>query len=377
MHRRLLDAWGDPRALPSTDRYAWQWITHHLVGAGRQNLLSNLLLDPQWMEHRLVVATVEALLADFDFIPDEQPHRSIREAIRMSATTLAADNSQLAAHLRGRLLSASLPGLAPLLDRSGRLPGPRLVPLRASLRVPPSAAPDTVLGHDSEVVVLTTADHGRVVVSGSGDGVLKVWDVRSGALLRTISDDRVDADPSPHPWDDQRLPTWGGGRGPLLAGFAGSRHVVASAGRRLTVWDLDSGARLRVLEAPGETLVTALAVTPNGRYVVSAPGGSLRVWDQETGAVRSGQGNRITTLALAGNNCFVSGSSHLGMGPLGRKSLQANALRVWDPATGRQIRTLEGHPCGVNALVFNGQLVAPHRTPACTCSRTRVLGCGT
>jgi len=232
--------------------------------------------------------------------------------------------------------------------------------------VPPSAASDGVLGHESTVVGLAAADGGRVVVSGSGDGVLKVWDVRSGALLRTISDDRADADPPPTPWESPRLPTWGGERGPLLAGFAGSRQVVASAGSRLSVWDLDRGTRLHVLDdkpSRGEH-AGALATTADGRYVVSTPGGSLRIWDQETGTVRWVAGNRVTTLAFAGSDRVISGSSHLDTGQYGQY-LRSNALRVWDLATGQQIRTLEGRPCGVNALTAtsDGRFVASAPNP--------------
>ena len=248
LHRRLLDAWGDPRAVPPSDRYAWQWITHHLARAGREDLLVDSLLDPAWLERRLAAVTVEALLADFDLIADEEPHRSVREAIRMSERTLASDATQLAGQLRGRLLGASSSSLAAMLDASARPSGPGLVPLRASLRPPPSLETTAMRGHDTPVVALAAVDGGRLIVSGSGDRVLKVWDVNSGALVRTIDDDRVDADPPPQPWEPRGLPTWGGARGSLLAGFTASRRVVASAGHRLTIWDVERGARLRVFE---------------------------------------------------------------------------------------------------------------------------------
>ncbi len=365
LHRRLLDAWGELRALPENDRYAWRWVVYHLVAAGQEDLLRDLLLDPAWLERRLAAVTVEALLADFDLVPDEQPYQSLREAMRMSQRALAADPRQLSGQLRGRLLSTRIPALAPILDRAAWMAGPRLVPLRASLRVPPDTAPDPMPHHESPVVALAVADNGRAVVSGSGDGVLKVWDVRSGALLRTISDDRLDPDRPAAPWTPTTLPTWGGERGPLLAGFIQSRHVVASARGRLTVWDLDRGTRHRVLGDPPKRSAdtnrpgsadtsrpaTALGVTPDGRYVVSASWW-LQIWDQKTGAVRSVATNHVTALALADSRRAVTGSSGLDIGNRHdvESVLSGNALRVWDLVTGTQIRTLEGHRCGVNAL---------------------------
>ncbi len=374
LHGRLLDAWGDPRTLPTADGYAWRWIVHHLVGAGRTDAMAELLLDPQWLEHRLAAVAVKALLGDFTHVPDHEPHRSVRETVRMSRRALAADPRQLTGQLRGRLLSARVRGLAPVLDLAGRLPGPRLVPVRASLRVPPDVlfddpAPDTAR-HDAPVVGLAAADGGRVAVSASGDGVLKVWDVATGALLRTIDDDRVDADPRPSPWDPPRPPTWGRRRGPLLAGFAGGRQAVTFADGRLTVWDLDAGTRLRDLADAGPTYGSeygatpegGLTVTPDGRYVVLARD-SLVAWDQETGHVRTVAANRATTVALCGDRRVVTGSSHLN--PAYGEAVPANALRVFDVETGNLIHMLLGHPCGVNALAVtgDGRLVASAPNP--------------
>lgn len=370
LHRRLLDAWGDPHHLPADDGYAWRWVVHHLVGAGRTDAMRDLLLDPQWLEHRLAAVNVEALLGDFTHAPDAEPHRTVRETLRRSERVLAADARQLAGQLRGRLLSARVPGLAPVLDRAGRLPGPRLVPVRASLRVPADVPHDVAI-HDSPVVGLAAADGGRVAVSASADGVLKVWDVATGALLRTIDDERVDADPPPSPWEMRRPPTWGGRRGPLLAGFPGSRHVVTFAGGRLTVWELDDGTRLRELPdagAPhgyddGAVPAGGLAVTPDGRRVVLARD-SVVVWDQETGEVRTAAANRATTLALSGNRRVVTGSSHLNAA-YGPEAVPANALLVFDLDTGRRVGCLVGHPCGVNALAVSadGRLVASAPNP--------------
>jgi WD40 repeat protein len=139
---------------------------------------------------------------------------------------------------------------------------------------------------------------------------------------------------------------------------------------RLTVWDLDSGTRVRELadagwsEAYDDGAVPrgGLAVTPDGRFVVLARN-SLVVWDQETGEVRTIAANRATTFALLGERRVVTGSWHLEFAR--EEAVRANALLVFDLDTGSRLRSLMGHPCGVNALAVSadGQLVASAPNP--------------
>ena len=59
--------------------------------------------------------------------------------------------------------------------------------------------------------------------------------------------------------------------------------MSASAGGTLRLWDLKSGQLLRTLEDHADP-VNAVAVTPDGRRAISASSDhTLRVWDVETG----------------------------------------------------------------------------------------------
>ena len=83
-------AWGDLRRLP--DLYAWRWIAHHLVEAGRKAELRRLLLDLDWLRAKLAAtADARALLSDFRYFEDDPTALLVQSAIRLSMPALAAD----------------------------------------------------------------------------------------------------------------------------------------------------------------------------------------------------------------------------------------------------------------------------------------------
>ena len=351
LHRRLVAAWGDLQTLPDDDHYAWQWVAYHLAGAGEGERLHGPLLDPAWMERRLKATNVDTLLGDYDLLADGPAHGLVREALQLSASTLAADRTQLPGQLRGRLLSVNLPEIQALLAQAAELGFPRIVPLTASLIAPRSAGYAEPSGHQTTVQSLATADRGRLVVSSSADGTLKVWDRSSGSLLRTIEDEQHDVDLAAE---------WGGQV--LLAGFDDRPEVVSSSSDRLNVWNLATGTRVRVLDndearrtsptgyvAP----VAALKVTPDGRRIIFAVGDELRVWNLDSGGLLAWRAGRTTQLGLAGNDLVVSGSSYLAAGSTDEQlTLEWNALMVWDLDTGQLRRRLEGHRCGICAMTI-------------------------
>ena len=104
----------------------------------------------------------------------------------------------------------------------------------------------------------------RYAVSGSYDKTLRLWDLESGELLRTLEDhtDHVQA---------------------VAVTPDGARAVSGSMDKTLKLWDLESGMLLHTMK--GHTgPVWAVAVTPNGTHAVSASWGkTLKLWDLQSG----------------------------------------------------------------------------------------------
>ncbi|MBI4615840.1 MAG: protein kinase, partial [Planctomycetes bacterium] len=142
---------------------------------------------------------------------------------------------------------------------------------------------------------------GRLAVSGSGDGTLRVWDVATGRCLRTLAG---------HRW------------GVCAVSLTPDGRLAVSGGcdKTLWVWDVATGRCLRTLEGhTGE--VNDVSLTPDGRLAVSGSGDkTLRVWDVSTGqclGTLEGHTDGVTAVSLT---------------PDGRLAVSGSAdktLRVW------------------------------------------------
>src|SRR5262249_9274936 len=107
----------------------------------------------------------------------------------------------------------------------------------------------TFAGHKDRVGAVALTPDGRHALSGSYDGVLRLWDLTTGQLLRSF------AGP-------------GGGVGAAAVTPDGRHALSGSYDHTLRLWDLMTGQLLRTF-AGHELWVTAVAVTPDGRHALS------------------------------------------------------------------------------------------------------------
>jgi WD40 repeat protein len=105
----------------------------------------------------------------------------------------------------------------------------------------------TLKGHRTDIHAVAFSPDGSLLASGGIDPTVKIWDVKSGTLIRSLQS----------------------GEGVMDVIFSPDGTLVASAGSDGTVklWDVASGNLLKTLRHPDELM--AVAFSPDGTLLVS------------------------------------------------------------------------------------------------------------
>jgi len=189
----------------------------------------------------------------------------------------------------------------------------------------PSAVVMTLTGHQGPVRACACSKDGRRILSGSGDGTLKLWDSTTGAELLMLE----------------------GHSGPVTAcAFSPNEKTVLSSSEdgTLKLWRIGSANELATLSGHSGP-VRACAFSHRGDQIVSAGDDqSLKLWDPLTGAelrTLTGHGGEVLSCAFSPDDAIiVSGSAD-------------RTVKLWEAATGNLLFTLEEHHGPVRACAFS------------------------
>jgi len=194
-----------------------------------------------------------------------------------------------------------------------------------------------VEAHGGPVGRLALTSDGRTLVSWGEEGVLKVWDVAAGTLVRSI--------PVPKDRDLPETVT------ALAVAPVGSLAAVGfelppyEGGWKvgLVVFDLAAGREVRRMEV--DQSVGGLAFSPDGtRLVVGCAGGAMRVYDtatwemQEKGAERDSAINALAFLP-DGNRLAVAYGKHGAAKGVRMLDLEQDTV-LWDSSTEHIVHAL-------------------------------------
>jgi RNA polymerase sigma factor (sigma-70 family) len=180
-------------------------------------------------------------------------------------------------------------------------------------------------------VALAFTPDGRVLVSHSGSGIVRLEEVATGAeLLRHQFPGDVTGD---------------------LALSADGKVIAVATGwnsRKVFVWEWQAGQEPREIKATPRGALS-VAFSPDGKTLATGRGGQegVRLWEVASGRLlRRLLGNRTGWDRI-----------RVGFSPDGRylagTSSQQNALILWDTKTGKEVRRMAGGRSGVAAFAFS------------------------
>ncbi|MCP2727082.1 WD40 repeat domain-containing protein [Limnofasciculus baicalensis] len=123
----------------------------------------------------------------------------------------------------------------------------------------------TITNHPSASVIAISADS-RTLVSGGDDKAIKVWDIATGKLQKTLQSDS--------------------GKVLSLAISHDGKTVVSGSGDRMVrVWNITTGKRQAIFKGHDND-VTSIAISEDGKTIASGSWGLIEVWDLATGKLK-------------------------------------------------------------------------------------------
>jgi WD40 repeat protein len=244
-----------------------------------------------------------------------------------------------------------------------------------------TAEPEAILqlAHVGPVQAVAFSPNGLLVASGGDDGAVKIWEARSGTILRSLTGHArgvTDVIFSPDgtllltAGRDRYARLWNVSTGALnrtlgrhteyltALAYAPDGKTAATAGGgagdgrpsdEVAVWDLSTGARLRTIDTPER--VHSLSYTADGTSLYSAGGkvqngkstAFVRSWDVKTGKERTAfraDGPTIESLTISPGATIAAGGAADG------------TLWIWDLAGGQLRQRLAAHARTINAVAF-------------------------
>jgi COMPASS component SWD3 len=199
------------------------------------------------------------------------------------------------------------------------------------------------VGHHNYVYQIAFAPKGNILVSGSYDEAVFLWDVRRARVMRSLP---AHSDP--------------------VAGIDvvhdGTLIVSCALDGLVRVWDTHSGQCLRTLVHEDNPPATCVKFSPNGKYILAwTLDGCVRMWNYvESRVVKTFQGHVNKKYSLSG--CFgFYGPPDVKYSPplcFAVSGSEDGAILCWDLVSKKILQRIEGHTdvvLGVHSGKLNGK----------------------
>ncbi len=175
----------------------------------------------------------------------------------------------------------------------------------------------TLRAHDHHLSSVDVSDDGRIAVTAGSDRTARLWDLESGACIRVLDGH------SHHTVESVRLSSDG-------------RYVLSGCqDGTVRLWRADDGECLRVMDGHRYGVLW-LRFSPDGRSaLVGAGANMIRFWDLESGRLPM-------TLEAERAQADTAGATD-GERLVAHRGYTANSVQLWDLDSGEGLLTLRGH----------------------------------
>ncbi|GAX43692.1 WD repeat protein with Ser/Thr protein kinase motif [Tolypothrix sp. NIES-4075] len=195
-----------------------------------------------------------------------------------------------------------------------------------------SDQPSTLKGHSSDVNSVTFSPDGQMLVTGSDDRTIKLWNLTTKQEIRTFK-----------------------GHTSYIYAIAispdGQTIASGSVDKTIKLWNLNTGKEIRTLKGHSDS-VASVAFSPDGKLLASSSlDKTIKLWNLETNKeIRTLTGHSQAVASVA----FSPDGKTLASGSWDK------TIKLWNLNTGKEIRTLTGHLDFVLSIAFSpdGQQLA-------------------
>ena len=177
----------------------------------------------------------------------------------------------------------------------------------------------TLKGHSAEVTCI--AIRGENIISGSADKTIKIWNLKSGKNISTLM-----------------------GHDDGITGVAVTEKNIVSCSfdRIIKLWDINNKKEIKTVE--GHNNIINISTNVEGNFILAFSDGTIKIWDiNSRGGVRTLMNTNIeiTSMAIDGRN-IVAGSSD-------------GKIILCDTENKEVIKTFRGQSEWINAVAIKGE----------------------
>lgn len=177
---------------------------HFLMSQQISQLKSECLCNFEFLLAKISATSLRTLFEDIQMAllsePTDQDIRFISDTLHLSASAVQRDCRQLASQIVGRLHHLvttdvpiapgdpiKYPYLKPLFSDTKNSSTPALIPSKTCLTAPGGILFDIMSGHTEPITAVVTTSDGQRAVTTAKDNTLKLWELRTGRVAKTIT----------------------------------------------------------------------------------------------------------------------------------------------------------------------------------------------